>query len=93
MLQVTDRAASVFQDILAADDVEGQAIRLKPGEAGAGGFDIVAITDPKEDDVPTEARGVDVFVAPELAEELDRLILDANITDSGPAFFVRPQTG
>jgi Fe-S cluster assembly iron-binding protein IscA len=88
MLQVTARAASVFQEILEADD-EGQAIRLRPADGGS--FDIVAITDPTEDDVPTEAPGVEVFVASELAPALDRLILDADLTDQGPAFFVRPQ--
>ena len=31
MLQITDMAASAFRDILAQDEVKGQAIRLVPG--------------------------------------------------------------
>lgn len=90
MLQVTDRAASAFKEILAADDVAGEAIRLSPGTGpDAGGFDILAISEPSTDDVPTQAEGVDVFVAPELAEALDQLILDAD--DEGQSFFIRPQ--
>jgi Fe-S cluster assembly iron-binding protein IscA len=90
MLQVTDRAATAFKEILAADDVAGEAIRLTPGSGpDATGFDILAITEPHADDVPTQAEGIDVFVAPELADALDRLVLDAD--DAGQAFFVRPQ--
>lgn len=92
MLLVTDQAAAMFRDILARNDVEGNAIRLTPevGEDGSTRIAIMAIEGPKETDAPTKADGVDVFVAPELASDLDHSILDTE-GDAGDArLVVRP---
>lgn len=92
MLQVTDRAATAFKEILAENDVAGDAIKLRPRTGSdEAGFDIIAISEPSKDDVPTLAEGVDVFVAPELAPALDDLVLDAGEAEQGLAFFVRPR--
>lgn len=48
MLQITDMAASAFRDILAQDEVKGQAIRLVPERTsdGQGGISLEAIDEP-----------------------------------------------
>lgn len=95
MLQVTDSAAAVFKDILADQGIDVSAIRLTQPEDGdtTGGFEIMAVAQPGQQDVAALSDGVDVYVAPELAPELDHLVLDADRTDEGPAFFVRHQEG
>lgn len=94
MLQITDTAASAFRDILARDDVSGQAIRLVPERKsdGQAGISLEAIAEPAPADAVAEATGVRVVVAPELAPSLDDAVLDANPTDEGAEFFIRPQT-
>lgn len=93
MLQVTDTAASVFQDILSKDDVHGSAIRLAPTiqADGQGGITIEAIEQPSPADAATQAEGVQVVVASELAPSLEDAVLDARKTEQGAEFFLRPQ--
>lgn len=93
MLQITDTAASVFRDILSKEDVPGNAIRLAPEiqEDGRGGISLQAIDEPAPSDAPAEATGVQVVVAPELADSLNDAILDARPTEQGAEFFLVPQ--
>ncbi|HZD18259.1 MAG TPA: hypothetical protein VE669_08970 [Actinomycetota bacterium] len=93
MLQVTDSAASAFRDILAKEDVPGNAIRLAPEMQadGKGGISLQAISEPAPTDSPAEAPGVQVVVAPELAASLDDAVLDARPTEQGAEFFLVPQ--
>jgi len=93
MLQITDTAASAFRDILAQEDVQGSAIRLAPETQadGRGGIALEAIDQPAPADAPTQARGVEVVVAPELAPSLEDAVLDARPTEQGAEFFIRPQ--
>jgi Fe-S cluster assembly iron-binding protein IscA len=89
MLQVTDRAASVFRDMLDRDDVPGTAIRLAlepSAEPGSREIAFVAVDGPKVGDVETKASGVKVVVAPELVDQLDDKVLDAEKTPQGPNF-------
>jgi len=90
MLQITDMAASAFRDILAQDEVKGQAIRLVPEMTsdGQGGISLEAIDEP----APAEARGVRVVVAQELASTLDDAVLDAKPSEEGTEFFIRAQS-
>jgi Fe-S cluster assembly iron-binding protein IscA len=92
MLLVTDQAASMFRDILARNDVQGNAIRLTPeiGDDGAKRIAIMAIDAPDTSDSPTQADGVDVYVAPELAPDLDDSILDTEGDAGGTRLVVRP---
>ncbi len=91
MLQVTERAADVFKDILSEGD--GEAIRLghEMLDGRPAGIEIVAISSPGETDIQTQAPGVSVYVTPGLADELDHMVLDAEPKDDGAEFFVRPQ--
>lgn len=95
MLQVTDTAASVFRRILEQDDVTGNAIRLAPTAQADGqtGISVQAIEKPGPADQDTQAEGVKVVVAPELAPSLDDAILDARPTDAGADLYLRPQKG
>jgi len=94
MLQITDMAASAFRDILAQDEVQGQAIRLVPEmrSDGQSGISLEAIEEPAPADAQAEARDVRVVVAPELASTLDDAVLDAKPTQQGPEFFIRSQS-
>ncbi len=92
MLLVTDQAASLFRQILARDEVTGAAIRLaaRPADDGATHMVLTTVDAPAETDVPTQAEGVDVFVAPELAAHVDGAVLDTESTDAGDRFVLRP---
>ena len=94
MLQITDMAASAFRDILAQDEVKGQAIRLVPERTsdGQGGISLEAIDEPAPADTHAEARGVRVVVAQELASTLDDAVLDAKPSEQGTEFFIRAQS-
>ena len=93
MLQITDTAASAFREILAQEDVPGQAIRLVPERKsdGQAGISLEAIDEPAPADAQAEAKGVRVVVSPELAPKLDDAVLDANPTEQGTEFFIRQQ--
>ena len=93
MLQITDTAASAFREILAREDVPGQAIRLVPERKsdGEAAISLEAIDEPAPADMQAEAKGVRVVVAPELAAKLDDAILDANPIEGGTEFFIRQQ--
>lgn len=93
MLQITDTAASVFREILAQEDVPGNAIRIasETQEGGREGISLLAIDEPAPTDAPAEAPGVRVVVAPELADSLEDAVLDARPSEQGPEFFLRPQ--
>ena len=86
MLQITDMAASAFRDILAQDEVKGQAIRLVPERTSDGQGE------PEPADAQAEAQGVRVVVAQELASTLDDAVLDAKPSEEGTEFFIRAQS-
>ncbi len=92
MLLVTDRASAMFRDILARNDVEGNAIRLtqEVGDDGTKHIAIMAIDGPRETDAPTQADGVDVYVAPELAPDLENSLIDTEGDTGGTRLVVRP---
>jgi Fe-S cluster assembly iron-binding protein IscA len=93
MLQVTDAAVSVFQQYLEHPDVSGSAIRIEPREAagGAVGIGFQPVEGAGESDAETEAPGIEVFVAPELAQPLEDVVLDARSSEGGAELFLRPQ--
>lgn len=93
MLQITDTAASAFRDILARDEVRGQAIRLVPETTsnGRGGISVEAIDEPSPADAEAQASGVRVVVAEELVATLDDAVLDAKPSEQGTEFFIRSQ--
>ena len=93
MLQVTDAAVSVFRKVLEQGDREGDGIRLVPNEQPDGRMSvgIETIQQPQASDEPTEAKGLTVVVASDLASELENAVLDAEETSTGADLFVRPQ--
>lgn len=94
MLQVTESAAFAFRTILQREDVPGNAIRLAPTMENDGqiGIALQAVDQPGPDDAVTSAEGVEVVVAPELAQALDDSVLDAKQSEEGMAkFFLRSQ--
>ncbi|HEY7762574.1 MAG TPA: hypothetical protein VIC52_06115 [Actinomycetota bacterium] len=95
MLLVTDHAATLFREILARDEITGDAIRLVARATDDGSTRIVLTTidGPTEADVPTQADGVDVYVAPELAPQVDGAVLDAEKSEAGDRFVLRPPDG
>jgi Fe-S cluster assembly iron-binding protein IscA len=92
MLRATDQAAAMFRDILARNDVEGNAIRLtrEVGDDGTKRIAIMATDGPRETDTPIQAEGVDVYVAPELAPDLEGSIIDTEGDERGTRLVVHP---
>ena len=93
MLQVTDAAVSVFKKVLEQDERGGEGIRLIPNQQpdGRTSVGVELITDPGPNDQPTEARGLTVVVARDLAPQLENAVLDAEETATGADLMVRPQ--
>jgi Fe-S cluster assembly iron-binding protein IscA len=93
MLQVTDAAVSVLKKVLDQDERRGGGIRLVPNPQpdGRTSVGVEPIREPGPNDEPTEARGLTVVVARDLAPELENAILDAEDTGTGADLLVRPQ--
>ncbi|SRR6266540_687108 len=96
MLQVSDAAVSVLKrEILhegdALQEEAAPAIRLQSAVTtdGQQALSIQPVSEPLAGDAPTEAEGLDVFVAAEIAEPLDGAVLDARDTPEGPQLFLR----
>lgn len=90
MLQVTDDAATVFRVILSQEEVSGSAIRLAAtptADPERAEISFLAVDGPSAGDVEVGAPGIQVYVEPELAQELDDAVLDANASDDGLASF------
>jgi Fe-S cluster assembly iron-binding protein IscA len=93
MLQVTDRAVSVFKQVLEKGDHEGEGIRLVHNQQADGRVTvgIEMIQEPAPSDEAAQARGLTIVVAKDLAPELEDAVLDAEETSTGADLFVRPQ--
>lgn len=93
MLQVTDAAVSVFRKVLEQGSREGDSIRLVHNEQPDGRMTVgvETIREPDPSDEPTEAKGLTVVVAQDLAPDLQNAVLDAAETPTGADLFVRPQ--
>jgi Fe-S cluster assembly iron-binding protein IscA len=93
MLQVTDRAVSVFKQVLEKGDHEGDGIRLVQNQQADGrttvGVEMIEEAAPSDE--AAQARGLTVVVAKELAPDLENAVLDAEETATGADLFVRPQ--
>lgn len=93
MLQVTDAAAAVFRRVLEPEPQNTIRIQSTLTPDGDVAIAFRAVDGPQAGDAPTEAPDVDVFVAPELAEALEHVILDARETPEGAEMFIRDQEG
>jgi Fe-S cluster assembly iron-binding protein IscA len=93
MLQVTDAAVSVFKKVLEQEERGGGGIRLVPNPQpdGRTSVGVEPIREPGPNDEPTEARGLTIVVARDLAPELEDAVLDAEETATGADLLVRPQ--
>lgn len=93
MLQVTEAAASVLRQTVEAPEAPGSAVRIHPVQTPGGetGISFEPVSTAKEGDTEGQAPGLDVFVAPELADPLDEAVLDARQTQEGAELFLRPQ--
>ena len=93
MLQVTDAAVSVFKKVLVQEVRGGGGIRLVPNPQpdGRTSVGVEPIREPGPNDEPTEARGLTIVVARDLAPELEDAVLDAEETTTGADLLVRPQ--
>ena len=92
MLQVTDAAVSVFKKVLEQEE-RGGGIRLVPNPQpdGRTSVGVEPIREAGPNDEPTDARGLTVVVARDLAPELENAIVDAEETATGADLLVRPQ--
>jgi hypothetical protein len=97
MLQVSDSAVSVLKrEVLHETDPLTEstgAVRLQTAVTSDGqqALSIQPVPGPQPGDAPTEAEGLDVFVAEEIAAPLESAVLDARETPSGTELFLREQ--
>jgi hypothetical protein len=101
MLQVTDAAVSLLKSAVLHEGEPSQqpdpatAVRIRPAvmDDGRQTLTLQPVMGPEAGDEPTEARDLDVFVAPELAGQLGSAILDVEPTPTGPDIVLREQSG
>src|SRR5262245_28113770 len=93
MLQVTDKAVSVFKQVLEQGDADADGIRLVQNQQPDGRVTvgIEMIDKPAPSDEAAQARGLTIVVAKDLAPDLENAVLDAQETPTGADLFVRPQ--
>jgi Fe-S cluster assembly iron-binding protein IscA len=93
MLQVTDRAVSVFKQVLEQGDRQADGIRLVQNQQADGRMTVGVemIDEPAPSDEAAQAQGLTIVVAKELAPDLENAVLDAEETPDGADLFVRPQ--
>ena len=93
MLQVTEDAAAAFKLIADHAQMESETFRVErsPGSDNEDGgtIRVQPIETPQPGDVPAEAPGIDVFVAPELVDALDESVIDARMTSAGAELTLR----
>ena len=101
MLQVTDAAVSVLKSAVLHEGEPSQqpdpatAVRIRPAvmDDGRQTLTLQPVTGPEPGDEPTEAKDLDVFVAPEIAGQLGSAILDVEPTPQGEQMILREQSG
>lgn len=93
MLQVTDRAVSVFRKVLENGSPEAEGIRLVQNQQADGRMTVGVemIREPEPTDEAAQARGLTIVVQKELAPDLEDAVLDAEETPTGADLVVRPQ--
>jgi Fe-S cluster assembly iron-binding protein IscA len=93
MLQVTDRAVTVFKKVLEKGDNEAEGIRLVQNQQPDGRITVGVemIREPAPSDEAAQARGLTIVVQKELAPDLADSVLDAEETPTGADLVVRPQ--
>jgi iron-sulfur cluster assembly protein len=94
MLALTDSAAAVVRDLVAAEDApEGGGLRITAEPAGEGEAELsMAVAEaPEEGDEVVEADGARVFLEREAASLLDDKTLDAHAHDDHVHFTIEEQ--
>ena len=82
MLMLTPDAAEVIRDLTEAPGAEGVRISTDAEmslDGGAPSLQIAAAPAPQDEDAVVEADGAHILVAPEAAQSLDGMVLDAEI--------------
>jgi hypothetical protein len=95
MLTVTPAASAAVAAVLESPQIpDGAVLRLQQGLDASGnnsiGIAVVEEAELADEHVPVDA-GRELLVAPELADQLDDQVLDAEIQDENVAFMIRPQ--
>lgn len=95
MLTLTPIANAALEAILESPEApDGASVRLARGAGSDGqpsiGLMIVQDVDTADEHIENPT-GVDVYVAPDAAEELDDQVLDAEIAEDHVAFSLHPQ--
>lgn len=93
MLQVTEDAAAAFKLIADHAQMDGETFRVErsPGstDEDGGTLRVQPVASPQAGDVPAEAPGIDVYVAPDLADSLSDAVIDARLTSGGTELTLR----
>lgn len=85
MLTLTENACTIVKqmtDVSTVPDTAG--LRITAAEAG---FTVVASEEPAAGDRVVEQDGATVFLDPTAAEQLDAMVLDAGVDDTGAVQF------
>lgn len=93
MLQMTDRAADLLRNLRREAQLPGDAgVRVfsELADSGEPTLSIGFTTDPMPSDQVTEHGDLRLFVAPEIAEPLDRAVMDVIAEDGESQLVFRP---
>jgi len=93
MLAITADAATAIRSIIDESPYPAESgLRLSPALDREGGVELALTEAPEEADEVLVDQGVQIFLAPPLAERLDDQLLDAHVEQGGRvAFELLPQ--
>lgn len=94
MLQISEKARTVLEWVRAHEKLpETFGVRISI-EADGGGNRSISLSwarEPEEDDQVIRQLGTEIYVAPDVAEQLSESIIDLEETPQGPDLVIRPQ--
>lgn len=86
MLTLTENATLIVKELTTAPDVPETA-GLRISSAAEEGFAVTATPQPEPGDQIVEQDGATVYLDPPAAEQLDTMVLDAGVDESGNVQF------
>jgi iron-sulfur cluster assembly protein len=90
VLAITPSAATAIRTLLEASPLpEDGGLRLSPNQER--GVALALVEGPEQTDEVLTEQGVQIFLAPSLAERLDDQLLDARVEQGRVAFELLPQ--
>lgn len=94
MLQVSEKARTVLEWVRAHEKLPetfGVRISIEADSQGNQSISLSWAREPQEEDQVIRQLGTEIYVAPDVAEQLSESIIDLEETPQGPDLVIRPQ--